>query len=243
MNALITGGANGLGLEIARKLHSDGFYTIVLDKIPQDRLNKIDLACYNEYHQIDLLDRNGLDELMGSIFSVHGRVDVLINNAALRSQNYFDEFAFEEIEKIVQLNYLIPLRIIHIIYPLMKKNNYGRIITISSIAGFDGYERGSMYCSTKSALNIFTECFAMDILRSNQNITTNVLCPDAFLSRESEKLSSYDFIVQHVLATISRLIHSRRNGLVIPILMPQHRFSVLLHLIKNITVHFLRLQL
>lgn len=212
MNILLTGGFGRLGKLISTSLIEKGHFVICLDKnVP----NEIPFSKDNfkiKFYEIDLCNKENLFEILENIIKTFKRVDVVINNAALREFNSFEKFSQSEIEKIINVNFQVPISIIRKILPLMIENNFGRIINISSISALSGYSSGSLYCSTKNALITFTESLAADLEKLNKNITANVLLPDSFQTREGIKLAHYDMIVNGIIGKIDNLIRNRING-------------------------------
>lgn len=210
-NILITGGAQGLGKIIAEQLVNQGHQVVVFDimdnkKIPDDYLQKI------TYYQIDLAETEKVKEVVNQMQSnLKTSIDVLINNASIRKFNKFINYFENEIVKYLKVNIEAPLLLSKLLLPSMAKNNFGRIINISSKSGFGGYSMGSLYCSTKSALITFTESVAKELKKENKNVSMHVICPGSFQRLDGTKLKSYNFILQKILNVTNKIIHSDTN--------------------------------
>ncbi len=234
---LITGGAQGLGIEIAKSLSINGHHIIVFDKISFADINPESKKYIDEYYQIDLLDKSSVFDKLNDILSKKNSIDVLINNAAARVFKFFPDFSAIEIENTLRLNFEIPLQLICALLPSMQQSGYGRIVNISSISGLSGYKQGSLYCSTKSALIQFTESLGIDLCSQKSGITANVICPDSFCTLEGEKLKDYNLILGGVTKIVHKIIDSSVNGEVFLILPASRRVYEFLRMIK---IHFIR---
>lgn len=210
MIVLITGGGSGLGKIIGEQLIKRNHHIFVFDKLPISKINPDYLKLIN-YYELDIYNLSTLKQLIENITDKYGRIDVLINNAALRDFKAFNDFNEISINNNVKVNFEIPILLTWFLLPIMQKNNFGRIVNISSISGLQGYRSGSLYCSTKSALMIFTEALAEDLIILNKNITANAILPDSFQTREGEKLKSYDYITKKIVKIIFRIINSNIN--------------------------------
>jgi NAD(P)-dependent dehydrogenase (short-subunit alcohol dehydrogenase family) len=213
---LITGAAQGLGKEMARTLIEQGHYVIILDIQESDVVHNSYGHMTIDYRQVDLAEFAAVDRVIDEILEKYGRIDVLVNNAAVKLFKHFSEFEEWELDRYMSVNYMAPIMLIRKIYPYMRRKAYGRIINISSFSAFSGYSLGSMYCSTKCALNAFTESVGHEY-RAAENVTLNVICPDSFSTLDGRRKSAYSYIVNSVNETITDIIRSKRNGEIIVI--------------------------
>jgi short-subunit dehydrogenase len=163
-----------------------------------------------------MADFDKVNIVVEQVLSKYERIDVLINNAASRLFKRFCEFDSSEIESYVDVNFGTPIMLVRKVYPYMKERGYGRIINISSFSAFSGYSRGSLYCSTKCALKVFSESVGKET-NSVENVTLNVICPDSFSTVEGHVLSNYEHMVRRVNKAIDNILKSKRNGQVIVI--------------------------
>ena len=215
-NILITGGAKGLGAHLARHLSAQGHRILVLDRNAGGDLEPDYRETLTEYITTDLADWPAVRGCIARILTKHeGRIDVLINNAAARSFDYFSSFDTSEIEHCIQVNFKTPVLLAHELLPLMRQNGYGRIINIGSRSAFRPYPSGSLYCSTKSALAVFTESVGSELATSGNDVTINAICPDSFHTREGEKLPRFEETLRTIAETVDSLLSSGRNGEVI----------------------------
>ena len=215
-NVLITGGAKGLGAYLARHLHAQGHPILVLDRTPTENLAPDYRRILAEYMMVDLSDWAAVRECLSAIMETY-EVDVLINNAAARSFRDFSAFDTAEIERTIQINFKTPVLLTHELLPRMRQNGYGRIVNIGSLSGFRGYASGSLYCSTKSALAVFSEALGSELAQSDDDATINAICPDSFRTREGNDLRRFKETMTSVARIIDDLLQSTKNGTVIPV--------------------------
>ncbi len=215
-NILITGGAKGLGSYLAHHLGSQGHQILVLDRTASEDLAPDYHKMLAEYLEVDLGDWPAVRDCVTRILTKHDkRIDVLINNAAIRSFEDFSAFDSVKIEQCIRVNFQTPVLLTHKLLPVMRQNGYGRIVNIGSRSGFRGYRSGSLYCSTKSALAVFTESVGCELAGSSDDITINAICPDSFRTLEGQNLPAFDETLATVARTIDAFLSSRRNGEVI----------------------------
>lgn len=230
---LITGGAKGLGNYLGQFLIKCGHQVIVLDhneikNLPQNYRNSI-----ADYYEVDLSDWASVNAAVSSIISKYETVDVLINNGALRIFKKYIDFDIKDIERYIMVNFQVPVLLTRRLLPIMQGNRYGRIINISSKSAFWGYSSGSMYCSSKIALNMFTECLGRELDVNKDNVTINAICPDSFRTREGENLRSCDYIMGQIAKIIDDIIESDRNAEVIPVLRRGTKIKANLRYLKS----------
>lgn len=180
---LVSGGNKGIGLELSKQL-AEKNYQVILGS--RDRVKGQNAVSSLQKQGIDIrfveLDVDSPESIQNAVKDIqdtYGRLDVLINNAGI----YLDEglMLSEEdpsiLEKTMRTNLLGPYQLIRSFLPLMKKNNYGRIINISSGYGqlheMDEPGTGS-YKLSKLALNGLTRILASEV---SGNIKINAVCP------------------------------------------------------------------
>lgn len=184
--AVVTGGNRGLGFEASRQLAKQG-YKVILTSRDEDKgkaaANKLqteglDVISYPLDVNSDESSRN-LAEFIRQQF---GKLDVLVNNAAIyidnqASTNSIFNIKIETLHKTIDTNVYGVVRVTQALIPLMKKQNYGRIVNVSSGMGqLTDMEGGSpAYRISKTALNAVTRIFASEL--TGTNILVNSVCP------------------------------------------------------------------
>lgn len=211
MNILITGGVRGLGREMSDFLSGKGNNIIIIDLEPDNNFDA-DFRRKYKYYRFDLNNYKDIKSLTEKITNECGNIDVLINNASLKSFKHFNEFNESEIINYVNVNltslYLITLHILG----NMLKNNFGRIINISSVSAYKGYSTGSLYCSMKSSLLTFNESVSRELNVTKKNVTLNTICPDSFMKISGEKLKYYGKIANKIKTIAFNIINTKVNG-------------------------------
>jgi NAD(P)-dependent dehydrogenase (short-subunit alcohol dehydrogenase family) len=231
--ALITGGAKGLGRMLAEHLVEQGHFVYILDKVPAEKIEPTYLKILSGYHECDLSDPLAIETCFKVLVKKTQRVDVLINNASIRQFKKLEEFQPDEICEAIQVNLISSILLSHFCLQLMKKNNFGRIITISSISAFQGYSTGSLYCSCKRALLVFTESVSRELQYFDGAITVNSICPDSFSQIEGTPLKNHERITKSIISNIDQIIQTKKNGKLIPIFTIGNRLIESMRLLKS----------
>ena len=182
--ALVTGGNRGIGREICRQLALKN-HTVLLAS--RDLSQGEDAATELRHetggdiraYQLDLTNEEEMRRLHDAIDQEFGRLDILINNAGIfpdRTERLLDQ-NLDVLRQTVDVNVYAPLRLIQVLLPLMRKNNWGRIINMSSAMGeLSGITRGQpAYRLSKVNLNLITRILAAEL--ESSGITVNAISP------------------------------------------------------------------
>jgi NAD(P)-dependent dehydrogenase (short-subunit alcohol dehydrogenase family) len=218
---VITGTSRGIGLETARYLAGKGHRVLALSRnVEPVQTLSAQFDGLVSYEQVDLADESvQLEQLISKHF---GRVDALINNAGALINKPFVETSIEDWRRLIDINLISAIRMVHACLPLMSRN--AQVLNISSMGGFQGsmkFPGLSAYSTTKGALSILTECLSEELI--GHNVHVNALCLGAVQTEmlseafpgykapiSSEQMAAYigDFAVLH-----GRLF----NGKIIPV--------------------------
>jgi NAD(P)-dependent dehydrogenase (short-subunit alcohol dehydrogenase family) len=180
--AVVSGANRGIGLAVARQLGERGM-TVVLGARDSagGRAVAAELAGRGidaRAHQLDVTDQASVDRLRDWVATeLHGRVDVLINNAGIYPGGRAAELDLAVAEEAWQVNALGAWRLTLAILPFMRRRGFGRIVNVSSEAGSLASMSSYMpaYNVSKAALNAITRVLAGDLLGSG--ILVNAACP------------------------------------------------------------------
>ncbi|MBL8845286.1 MAG: SDR family oxidoreductase [Hyphomicrobium zavarzinii] len=185
--ALVSGANRGIGFEIVRQLARLGVLAVIGSRDPKDGLAAAE-KLQSEGLDVPVValdvDREGsAAEAVAEVKRLYGRLDVLVNNAAvlIDSPGGFKASLFDLTGDIArqtfETNLLGPLRLIQAAAPLMREQGYGRIVNVSSSAGqLAEMGRGyPAYRMSKTALNALTRIAAAEL--SEGNIKVNAMCP------------------------------------------------------------------
>lgn len=180
---LITGSTKGIGFETARQLAEKGFSVIISgrnQKAIDEALRK--LKSVNEDTKSVLLDIGKTEthsNIVAEILEKTGRIDVLINNGGILIDENESPLTIsqEKLIKTLSVNTLGPINLAQLIIPIMKKQNFGRIINVSSGMGaFNEMESGYLaYRLSKTAMNAATKILSRET--ENFNIAVSAVCP------------------------------------------------------------------
>ena len=156
---LITGGSSGIGKSIGVFLKNKG-YTVY--GTTRDISNYPD---FKEFRLINLDVRSevSIAEAVSTIANEQGGIDILINNAGVGITGPLEEIPGEEVENHFAVNLFGPLAVIKAVLPIMRNQQSGRIINITSIAGYMGLPFRSIYSASKGALELVTESLRMEV--------------------------------------------------------------------------------
>lgn len=155
---LITGASSGIGKAIADLLHSKGYKVYGTSRNPQQ------LAHSPAYTMLalDVGNPESISEAIQTILQQERTIDVLVNNAGVGITGPIEEMPTEEIRNAFETNFYGPLNVIKAVLPQMRLQKQGKIINITSIAGYMGLPYRGIYSATKAALEITTEAYRME---------------------------------------------------------------------------------
>src|SRR5687768_3697945 len=186
--ALVTGASRGLGRAVAARLLERGASVAVnvRDQARADAtVRELGGACVAVAG--DLEDNSVVESLVARTLDAFGRLDILINNAALPFTTRFEQITPDEWRRAVEINLTVPFLLTQAAVPAMKAQGYGRIVNISSTAGrMVSTLGGAHYTATKTGLLGLTRASAKEL--GKYGITVNAVTPgmiDTELTRES----------------------------------------------------------
>tara|TARA_A100001011_G_C14291325_1_gene836324 strand:+ start:468 stop:1214 length:747 start_codon:yes stop_codon:yes gene_type:complete len=202
--AIITGGAQGFGLDIAKNFLKSGAKVIIwdIDKVELERSVKIINNSNLSYKVVDVSDFKQVAETVDQITSTT-KIDILVNNAGITgsTENLWD-YNLEEWKKVLDINLLGTFYCCKCIIPSMLKNNYGRIVNVASVAGKDGNANASAYSSAKAGVIGLTKSLGKEL--ADKNIAVNAVTPAGAKTRILDQMSE-----QHVKFMLSKVPRGR----------------------------------
>lgn len=181
--ALVTGANRGIGLEICRQLGQAGYAVVVSarDAVKGERARRA-LASEGieaHFHPLDVTDPEGVRQTAAFVARELGRLDALVNNAAIAvdPKESLGDVDLEVMRRTLETNFLGALRCCQAFLPMMREQGYGRIVNVSS--GRGSFSRlgagGPCYRISKTALNALTVILADEVKETN--ILVNAMTP------------------------------------------------------------------
>lgn len=173
---LITGASSGFGKAMAYRFAKDGWNLIITGR-RADRLKELadDLkATYKVNVSVKVFDVQNREEVFSALSedSSLNDIDVLVNNAGLAlGRDYFDEANIDDWETMIDTNLKGLLYVSKAVLPYFIKNGKGHIINIGSTAGKEVYEKGNVYCATKTSVEAISQAMRIDMLRHHIKVT------------------------------------------------------------------------
>ena len=200
--AIITGGAQGFGLDIAKKFLDYGARVRLWD-IDEKELKKVKNKINNSNLEIDVVDVANYKVVIDTvdIISKTSKIDILINNAGITGPTAeLWNYNVDDWKKIIDINLHGTFYCCKAVAPLMIKNNYGRIVNIASVSGKDGNANASAYSSAKAGVIGLTKSLGKEL--AQYNIAVNAVTPAGAKTRILDQMSKEH--VQRMLSKVPR---------------------------------------
>ena len=200
--ALITGGAQGFGFDIAKRFLESGAKVIIWD-IDSKMLEKAVNDLNNSNLESKIVDVSNFKEVETSVKEIIKKlnIDILINNAGITGPTAsLWEYDLETWKKVVDINIMGTFHCCKAIVPNMIKNNYGRIVNVASVAGKDGNANASAYSVGKAGAIGLTKSLGKEL--ADKNIAVNAVTPAGAKTRILDQMTKEH--VQRMLSKVPR---------------------------------------
>jgi 3-oxoacyl-[acyl-carrier protein] reductase len=201
--AIITGGAQGFGFAISKRLIQSGAKVIIwdIDEVTAKKAEKeIDSKNFS-YQIVDVTDFDKIEKAIKDLEKDFGKIDIFVNNAGMTGMNAkVWEYPIAEWKKVIELDLNSAFYCCKAIVPHMIKNNYGRIVNIASIAGKEGNPNASAYSSAKAGVIGLTKSLGKEL--ADKNIAVNCVTPAAAKTRIFDQMT--DEHINYMLSKIPR---------------------------------------
>ena len=160
---LITGGSTGIGRATGELLQSKNGFTVIGTSRSPDRYNRPSFS----FDSDGLARCPSIQKAVETVVSKYGAIDVLVNNAGKGIAGPIEETPLDEIRSVFETNLVGATAVIQSVIPTMRTKNKGKIINITSIAGYSGLPFRAAYSATKSALHMLTESLRLELKPTN----------------------------------------------------------------------------
>ena len=199
--AIVTGGAQGFGLDIAKKFINSGAQVRIWDNDETELKNVIKKE-KNDKLSYDVVDVTDFDSVTQTIKNLeNSKIDILINNAGITGPTAeLWNYSVDEWNKVINVNLNGTYICCKLIVPLMIKNNYGRIVNIASVSGKDGNANASAYSSAKAGVLGLTKSLGKEL--AQYDIAVNAVTPAGAKTRILDQMSKEH--VQRMLSKVPR---------------------------------------
>ena len=199
--AIVTGGAQGFGLDIAKKFINSGAQVRIWDN-DENELNKVIKKENNENLKYDVVDVTDFESVNKTVKNLkNSKIDILINNAGITGPTAeLWNYSVDDWNKVINVNLNGTYICCKLIVPLMIKNNYGRIVNIASVSGKDGNANASAYSSAKAGVLGLTKSLGKEL--AQYNIAVNAVTPAGAKTRILNQMTKEH--VQRMLSKVPR---------------------------------------
>lgn len=166
---VITGGSEGLGKAIAKRLIKDNKIIIISNN--EEKLKKTATEIQCDYVVCDVTNYKQIENAIDTILKKYINIDILINNAGVWLEGDLTENTFEKISKCIDVNTKGPIYVTKAVLPNMYKNKSGLIINVCSQASFDNDDYSVVYNASKWAMRGFNRSIQRDISKKGVKVT------------------------------------------------------------------------
>ena len=202
--AIITGGAQGFGLDIARRFIKSGSKVRIWD-IDETELQKASKEINSDKLSYDVVDVSSFTQVKNKVdqIAANSKIDILVNSAGITGPtSELWNYKIEDWSKIMEINLNGIFYCCKAVVPHMIKNNYGRIVNIASVSGKDGNANASAYSSSKAGVIGLTKSLGKELALNN--IAVNAVTPAGANTRILNQMSK-----EHVQRMLSKVPKGR----------------------------------
>ena len=210
--AIITGGAQGFGLAISKRIIESGGKVVIwdIDEIAVEtalkEINSNDLS----FKKVDVTNFEEIEKALLETENELGKIDLFVNNAGITGMNAkVWDYPLDEWKKVIELDLNSTFYCCKAVVPHMIKNNYGRIVNIASIAGKEGNPNASAYSTAKAGVIGFTKSLGKEL--ADKNIAVNCVTPAAAKTRIFDQMTQEH--IDYMLSKIPRNRFAKVNEL------------------------------
>jgi 2-dehydro-3-deoxy-L-rhamnonate dehydrogenase (NAD+) len=204
--AIVTGGAQGIGFSIAQRLLSSGAAVTLWDRDGEmlaSAVKQLDGRGPVEAITADVADVDSVNTAAASTVKKFGKIDILVANAGISGPNMKSwEYPVDAWKQVIDVDLNGVFLCCRAIIPCMLRENYGRIVNVSSIAGKEGNPNASAYSAAKAGVIALTKSLGKEL--ADRNIAVNCITPAAARTRIFDQLTQ-----QHIDYMLSKIPRGR----------------------------------
>ncbi len=200
--AIVTGGAQGFGLDISKRFLESGAKVVIWDN-DSNALNKAIKDLNNPNLSSNIVDVSNYEDVNENVKKItkKSNIDILINNAGITGPTAtLWEYDIEMWKKVLEINLMGTFNCCRSVVPNMIKNNYGRIVNVASVAGKDGNANASAYSTGKAGAIALTKSLGKEL--ADKNIAVNAVTPAGAKTRILDQMTKEH--VQRMLSMVPR---------------------------------------
>jgi 2-dehydro-3-deoxy-L-rhamnonate dehydrogenase (NAD+) len=205
-HAVITGGAQGIGLSIANRLLASGATVSLWDRdmeVLDAAVKQINEPDRVSAETLDVSDPGSVTAATEATLAKHGKIDILVANAGIAGPNLKSwEYPIDEWQRVININLFGVFLCCRAIVPHMLRQSYGRIVNVASIAGKEGNANASSYSASKAGVIAFTKSLGKET--ASTNIAVNCITPAAARTRIFDQMTQ-----EHIDFMLSRIPRGR----------------------------------
>jgi NAD(P)-dependent dehydrogenase (short-subunit alcohol dehydrogenase family) len=205
-HAVVTGGAQGIGLSVATRLLQSGASVSIWDcngAVLETAIQQLKTIGRVTGEVVDVSEVSSVNRAVKSTIDKEQRIDILVANAGIAGPNHTTwEYPVEEWQRVITVNLFGVYHCCRAIVPHMLLQNYGRIVNVASIAGKEGNPNASAYSASKAGVIALTKSLGKETAANN--IAVNCITPAAARTRIFEQISK-----EHVAYMLSKIPRGR----------------------------------
>ena len=204
--AIVTGGAQGIGLSVARRLLDSGAAVSLWDRDAELlEQTHTEIAGAGDLHRaiVELTDAQAVARAADEAAAAFGGIDILVNNAGIAGPTVPSwEYPLDDWRRVIDVDLNAVYYCCRAIVPRMREQDYGRIVDVASIAGKEGNPNAVAYSAAKAGVIALTKSIAKET--ADKNIAVNCITPAAAKTRIFDQISQ-----QHIDYMLSKIPRGR----------------------------------